>query len=217
MRGLTIVYAGAGTVVNVPAWDVVAGSTVAIVGPSGTGKTSLLYVLAGLERPATGSITWGGAAPWSMPNRARDTWRRERLGLVFQDMYVLPGLSALDNVLLPAMFDRARPTAPQRTRAAALLDTLGVATGGRDVAVMSRGERQRVALARALLRSPPILLADEPTASLDPAAGRQVADLLLSCAAEQRATLIVTTHDPAIAERMGVRMRLGAGRLETVA
>lgn len=214
VRGLTIAYPGAGTVVSVPVWDVAAGQTVAIAGPSGTGKTSLLSALAGLERPDAGSIVWAGAAPWSMPDRARDAWRRRSLGLMFQDMHLLPGLSALDNVLLPAFFDQVRPTVAQRDRAASLLDTLGVMAGRRDVAVMSRGERQRVALARALLRAPPVLLADEPTASLDPAAGRQVAELLLRFAAEQGATLMVTTHDPAIAERMAVRLRIAGGRLE---
>lgn len=132
-------------------------------------------------------------------------------------MHLLLGLSALDNVLLPALFDQPRATPAQRTRAAALLDTLGIAAGRRDVAVMSRGERQRVALARALLRAPSILLADEPTASLDPATGRQVADLLLRAATERGATLIITTHDPALTERMGMRMRLSAGQLEQAA
>ena len=217
VHDLSIAYPGAGVVVTVPSLDVAAGSTVAIAGPSGTGKTSLLHALAGLERPASGSVRWGDASLWTMPDRARERWRRERLGLVFQDMHLLFGLSAMDNVLLPALFDQPRATPAQRTRAAALLDTLDIAAERRDVAVMSRGERQRVALARALLRAPATLLADEPTASLDPAAARQVADLLLRAATERGATLIITTHDPALTERMGIRMHLSAGQLERAA
>jgi len=217
VQDLSIAFPGVGVVVAIPSLSVVAGSTVAIAGPSGTGKTSLLHALAGLERPASGSVRWGDASLWMMPDRARERWRRERLGLVFQDMHLLLGLSALDNVLLPALFDQPRATPAQRTRAATLLDTLGIAAGRRDVAVMSRGERQRVALARALLRAPSILLADEPTASLDPAAARQVADLLLRAATERGATLIITTHDPALTERMGMRMHLSAGQLEQAA
>ena len=217
VQDLSIAYPGAGVVVTVPNLEVAAGSTVAIAGPSGTGKTSLLHALAGLERPTSGSVRWGDASLWTMPDRARERWRRERLGLVFQDMHLLLGLSALDNVLLPALFDQPRATPAQRTRAAALLDTLGIAAGRRDVAVMSRGERQRVALARALLRAPSILLADEPTASLDPATGRLVADLLVQAATERGATLIITTHDPALTERMGMRMHVSAGQLEQAA
>ena len=217
VQDLSIAFPGVGVVVAIPSFSVAAGSTVAIAGPSGTGKTSLLHALAGLERPASGSVRWGDASLWTMPDRARERWRRERLGLVFQDMHLLLGLSALDNVLLPALFDQPRATPAQRTRAAALLDTLGIAAGRRDVAVMSRGERQRVALARALLRAPSILLADEPTASLDPATGRLVADLLVRAATERGATLIITTHDPALTERMGMRMHVSAGQLEQAA
>ncbi len=217
VQDLSIAFPGVGVVVTIPRLDVAAGSTVAIAGPSGTGKTSLLHALAGLERPASGSVRWGDASLWTMPDRARERWRRERLGLVFQDMHLLLGLSALDNVLLPALFDQPRATPAQRTRAAALLDTLGITAGRRDVAVMSRGERQRVALARALLRAPSILLADEPTASLDPATGRLVADLLIQAATERGATLIITTHDPALTERMGMRMHVSAGQLEQAA
>ncbi len=213
VRALTIAYPGVGPIVDVPVLKVAAGSTLAITGPSGTGKTSLLHALAGLERPSSGSVSWGDVSIWSMTDGARDGWRRQRIGLVFQDMHLLHGLSALDNVLLPALFDQARPTPAQRARGAKLLDTLDVGAHA-DVAVMSRGERQRVALARALLREPAVLLADEPTASLDPVAGQQVATLLLRAAAEQGATLIVTTHDPALASRMGARMTLSGGRLE---
>ncbi len=217
VRNLVIAYPSVGPVLTMPSLSLPGGSATAIEGPSGAGKSSLLHVLAGTERPAQGSIRWGTDDLWTLPNPARDRWRRERLGLVFQDMHLLDGLSALDNVLLPLLFDHVRTPAALRDRAAALLDGLGVATLGRKAAVMSRGERQRVALARALLRNPAVLLADEPTASLDATAAAHVAELLLRAATEAGATLIVATHDTALLARLPSRLRLRAGQLETAA
>ena len=201
----------------VPDLALLPGSATAIQGPSGAGKTSLLHALAGIECPSAGTVRWDGDDLWAMPGRARDRWRRARLGLVFQDMHLLPGLSALDNVLLPALFDHARIPDALRTRGLELLDGLGVPDPGRRAAVLSRGERQRVALARALLRQPAILLADEPTASLDAAAGREVGTLLMDAAAAGGATLLVATHDPALLERLPHRLQLDAGHLEVAA
>jgi len=212
-----IAFAGAGPVLAVPDLALLPGSATAIQGPSGAGKTSLLHALAGIECPSAGTVRWDGDDLWAMPGRARDRWRRARLGLVFQDMHLLPGLSALDNVLLPALFDHARIPDALRTRGLELLDGLGVPDPGRRAAVLSRGERQRVALARALLRQPAILLADEPTASLDAAAGREVGTLLMDAAAAGGATLLVATHDPALLERLPHRLQLDAGHLEVAA
>ena len=214
VRDLVIAYPGVGPVLSVPGLSVPAGTVTAIEGPSGAGKSSLLHALAGIERPAQGSVEWGGEALWTLSGPARDRWRRERLGLVFQDMHLLDGLSALDNVLLPLLFDHARAPAPLRDRAAALLDHLGVAGPDRRAAVMSRGERQRVALARALLRRPAVVLADEPTASLDAAAAGRVGELLIQAATEAGATLLIATHDPALLARISRRLRLHAGRLD---
>lgn len=214
VQDLVIAYPGVGTVVAAPSLALAPGSVTAIEGPSGSGKTSLLHALAGIERPASGAVVWGGEDLWRLANRARDRWRRERLGLVFQDMHLLDGLSALDNVLLPVLFDRVSVPAGLRSRAIALLEALALVDPARRVAVMSRGERQRVALARALLRQPAILLADEPTASLDHAAAAQVADLLLHAAATSGATLLVATHDRALLDRFPRRLALRAGRLE---
>ena len=213
VEGLRIAYSGAGTVMEVPGLSLESGAVAAIAGPSGAGKSSLLHVLAGIERPAAGWVLWDGLDVWTLPGAARDRWRRERVGLVFQDMHLLDGLSARDNVLLPTLFAHRRPPAALRERADRLLDSLGLHDGQRRTAVMSRGERQRVALARALLRDPAVLLADEPTASLDAAAAAMVADLLLDAAARSGATLLVATHDPALLDRLPRHLRLQAGRI----
>ncbi len=217
VRDLVIAYPGIGPVLTIPHLSLASGSATAIEGASGAGKTSLLHALAGIERPAQGSVRWGTDELWTLAAPARDRWRRERLGLVFQDMHLLDGLSALDNVLLPLLFDHVRAPAPLRGRAASLLDGLGVGSAGRRAAVMSRGERQRVALARALLRKPSVLLADEPTASLDAPSAARVSELLLHAAAEAGATLLVATHDTALLARLPGRLRLRAGQLEVMA
>jgi len=217
VQDLVIAYPGIGPVLTVQYLSLPGGSATAIEGASGAGKTSLLHALAGIERPAQGSVRWGADDLWTLPNPARDRWRRERLGLVFQDMHLLDGLSALDNVLLPLLFDHVRAPAPLRDRAVSLLDGLGVGPPGRRAAVMSRGERQRVALARALLRNPAVLLADEPTASLDVPSAARVGELLLRAAAEAGATLLIATHDTALLARLPSRLRLRAGQLKHTA
>ncbi len=217
VRDLVIAYLGVGPVLRVPHLALPGGSMVGIEGPSGAGKSSLLHVLGGIERPASGNVRWGEVALWSLPRSSRDRWRREDLGLVFQDMHLLEALSALDNVLLPILFDHRRVPVALRERAASLLAGLGVATPDRRAGVMSRGERQRVALARALLREPSVLLADEPTASLDTASAEQVGELLVQAAAASGASLFVATHDKALLARLPLRLRLQAGTLDQLA
>lgn len=215
--GLAYPLAGGGLqeVLAIERFGVAAGGRVAVTGPSGSGKTSLLYVLAGLERPRAGTVAWGDTELTRLPESSRDRWRRRHVGLVFQDFHLFPGLSALDNVLLPATFDRLAAAPEHHERALALLGRVGLGDPGRRVETLSRGEMQRAAVARALLFSPPILLADEPTASLDAANAAAVADLLLELAAEAGATLIVVTHDPALLARFSDVRRLLAGRLTT--
>lgn len=213
VAGLRIGFPDVGTVLTIPEWDLAGGNTVVIEGASGAGKSSLLHALAGIERPADGNVRWGDVSVWSLSPASRDRWRRESVGLVFQDIHLLDGLSALDNVLLPLLFDHARVPPRLRERARTLLARLGIAAPDRPSSVMSRGERQRVALARALLRAPPLLFADEPTASLDRASAAEVGRLLLEATAESGATLVLATHDPVLLQGTPLRFRLEAGQL----
>lgn len=193
------------------------GARVALTGPSGAGKTTLAHLLVGIEPIRKGRVRWGPTALEGLTEAARDRFRRERVGLVFQDFHLVPGLSVLDNVLVSAWFAAWRPDPERVERARALLARCAVPVAGRRVDDLSRGERQRVAVARALLNRPPILMADEPTASLDPVAGGRVIDLLLEGAAETGATLLAVTHDRALIERLQATWRLERGRLERIA
>jgi putative ABC transport system ATP-binding protein len=190
------------------------GATVALTGPSGSGKTTLAYLLTGIERVQHGSVRWGGTELAARSESARDAWRREHVGFVFQDFHLVPGLSVEANVLVTCWFAGWRPPPAARERARALLGAFGVPTDRRHVDDLSRGERQRVAIARALLRKPPILVADEPTASLDAANGRAVIDLLIREARTSDATFLAVTHDPALIEACATVLHLDHGRLE---
>lgn len=204
-RGLRAVFAERGRapreILGVRHFRVDGGSQVAICGPSGSGKTTLLHLLAGLERPRRGIIRWGEVEVRAFSERVADRWRRETVGLVFQQFHLFPGLSALENVVLPLRFDRWSIDPAMRVRALKLLDRVSVRSDA-DIMVLSRGEQQRVAVARALLRKPAIVLADEPTASLDRDTANVVADLLCTLCRSVNATLVVTTHDPSLASRL---------------
>ena len=188
------------------------GARVALVGPSGSGKTTLAYALTGILTPDQGEVRWGEVILSRLSESRRDAWRRRNVGLVFQDFHLVPGLSPLENVLAPCYFTALRPTGEQVTRARALLAQVEVPSARRDVSELSRGEQQRVAIARALLHDPPILVADEPTASLDEAHSARVIELLLGAAAERGRTLIAVSHDRALIDRMELLVRLEHGR-----
>ena len=199
---------------TVSSLEVAAGGSLGISGISGAGKTTLFHCLAGIAKPNTGKILWDGTDLCTLRDDALGRWRHQNLGLVFQDFHLIDGLSALDNVLLPACFDSWRPAPAVRKRACELLDAVGVATGERLAALLSRGERQRVALARALLLQPGIVMADEPTASLDPEHRRQIGDLLIELVRSQGATLIVISHEHDLLARLDSRMSLAGGTLQ---
>ena len=187
---------------DVPYFSAAAGELVGITGPSGSGKTSLLHVLAALERPQRGQVRWDGFDVAVLSERERDQWRRRAVGFVFQEFHLLPGLSAIDNVLLPVTFERLMVPAHFKDRARRLLDEVRVPDSRRPVARLSRGEQQRVALARALLFKPSVLVADEPTASLDGENAWLVSNLLVSLARETGSTALIATHDAALVSRL---------------
>lgn len=197
---------------ELPRLDVGAGERVGVTGPSGAGKSTFINVVTGLERPTSGAIRWGGEDIARLPEARRDRWRARHVGLVMQDFHLFPGLSALENVLLPARFRHVRLPARMRGRAADLLAEVGIDAGRREIGTFSRGEMQRVAIARALLGSPGVIVADEPTASLDAASGAAVAELLTGLARAAGATLIVVTHDPALSGRLLRRLVFEGGR-----
>ena len=189
-----------------------AGARLAVTGASGSGKSTLVNILSGLERPRTGTVRWGGTDITTLSESRRDRWRGETIGLVMQDFHLFEGLSALDNILLPARLARAASRETE-SRARELLDTVGLSRPGQKVETMSRGEMQRVAVARALVRAPAVIIADEPTASLDSESGAQVADLIVRLAAREKSTLIVVSHDLSLIGRFENRIRLEGGRI----
>lgn len=202
---------GGEPVLDAISFTVEPGRVVALTGPSGSGKSSLLYVLSGLLRADSGSVRWGEVELTGLDEAARDTWRRTHAGFVFQNFHLIEEMSPLHNVVLPAWFGRFS-TATLRPRAAKLLDELGV-PNRRRAALLSRGEQQRVAIARALLLDPPVIFADEPTASLDAAAGAEVSALLSKLARQEGRTVVVASHDPDVLAQADRVLRLEHGRL----
>jgi putative ABC transport system ATP-binding protein len=200
--------------------DVAAGEVVAVLGPSGSGKTTLLGLLAGLDRPREGSVRLEGVELEDLDEDARAALRAERVGFVFQDFQLIPTLTALENVqvpleLLPA--GRAPAPAQAEARAATLLRRVGLgARLAHYPAQLSGGEQQRVAIARAFAAWPRLLFADEPTGNLDRETGSAVADLLLGLNRETGTTLVIATHDLALARRAGRVVHLDAGRIVRV-
>ena len=207
---------GALRVLDIQRLELPPGSQTAICGPSGSGKTTLLHLLCGIECPRSGRVCWDGVDLFALGEAGRDHWRRRRVGLVFQQFHLFASLSPLENVLLPARFGAFRVEPAIARRACALLDRVEVRVAG-ETARLSRGEMQRVALARALLFAPPILFADEPTASLDAEAAARVAELIFSACRESGATLLLVTHDAAIAAQCPQIMHLAAGRISGTA
>lgn len=191
------------------------GASCALLGPSGSGKSTLLALLAGLDTPSTGAVWLAGQRLDTLDEDARAALRLAHVGFVFQTFELLPALTALDNVALPLELARA-PEA--RTRAAELLGRVGLAErAGHYPAQLSGGEQQRTALARAFAARPAVLFADEPTGNLDRATGADVIALLLELNRTHGATLLVATHDPALAAQLDRRLQLDAGVLRDAA
>lgn len=193
--------------------SVAPGEVIAIRGASGTGKSTLLHCLGLLDAPDSGSITLDGTELSTLRGDARSAMRAKHIGFVFQAFHLLPEFSVLENIMMSA---RTAGIALHTgsTRARELLAAVGLGERAhQDVRTLSGGERQRVALCRALLAQPQLLLADEPTGNLDPATAAVVLDLLLSLARKADASVIIVTHDPAIAARADRTLELRAGQL----
>ena len=194
---------------------VAAGESIAIVGPSGSGKTTLLNLLGALDKPSTGSIRIDGTALDTLDPAAAARFRNRAIGFIFQLHYLLPQCSVLENVLVPRLAGGwEESAATTRARAESLLEQVGLKDrAGHRPWQLSGGEQLRAAIARALINQPKLILADEPTGSLDPATGERIADLLLRTHESAHVALVVVTHNPALAQRMQKTYRLESGRL----
>ena len=187
------------------------GETLAVLGPSGSGKSTLLHILGTLEPPTSGKVTLAGRDLHALPEPDLARLRNESIGFVFQDHYLLPQYSVLENVLLPTLAFKKHWEGAEG-RAAELLERVRLGDRLRHrPAELSGGERQRAAIARALLNRPTLLLCDEPTGSLDHTTAEAVMDLLLELQSEEGAILVAATHSREIAARFGRRMHLRDG------
>ncbi len=214
IRGLGLIVPSAAGPVNILRGidlDIAAGESVGILGPSGSGKTSLLMLLAGLEQPSFGSVRIAGHDLGGLDEDALARIRRDHIGIVFQVFHLIPTMTALENV---AVGMELAGIADAMERAAVSLHAVGL--GHRLTHLpgqLSGGEQQRVALARAIAPRPAVLLADEPTGNLDQATGMMVIDLMFALAREAGATLLLVTHDPALAARCGREVHIADGRV----
>jgi putative ABC transport system ATP-binding protein len=192
-------------------FTVQAGGTLAIVGASGSGKSTLLGLLAGLDTPSEGTVKLGDVDIFALDEDGRAGLRKAQLGFVFQSFQLLPHLNALENVMLPL---ELRGDDGAKDKALAMLARVGLDSRLKHYPkYLSGGEQQRVALARAFVSEPPLLFADEPTGSLDAATGDAVIKLMFELNRERRSTLVLVTHDPAIAALCDRTITIAAGRL----
>jgi putative ABC transport system ATP-binding protein len=189
-----------------------AGEAVAIVGASGSGKSTLLGLLAGLDTPSAGSVHLDGTDLFALDEDGRAALRKRLVGFVFQSFQLLPPLNALENVMLPLELSG---DADAERKARDMLERVGLGERLRHYPkTLSGGEQQRVALARAFVMRPKLLLADEPTGNLDAATGAAIIDLVFRLNAEEGTTLVLVTHDEALAQRCGRQIRLAGGRIQ---
>jgi lipoprotein-releasing system ATP-binding protein len=219
-RGLVKGYrtpAGSVSVLQGLDLEVAAGERVAIMGASGVGKSTLLHVLGTLDRADAGALTIAGSDAFALPEPERCAFRNRTLGFVFQFHHLLPEFSALENVSMPLLLAR-RPVADAEAAAMKLLEEVGLRErADHRPGMLSGGEQQRVAVARALAGSPRLLLADEPTGDLDAETGERLAKLLMELARSRGLTIVLATHNAALAASCDRVLRLDRGRLEPVA
>ena len=191
--------------------DVAPGEIIFICGASGAGKTTLLYTLAGLERPESGTVEFEGRNLYNGSSASQARFRNKKMGFVFQGYFLLPELTALENVSLPGMIGRTstKNAAEESLAAVGLADRLQHLP-----AELSGGEQQRVAIARAMTNDPDIIFADEPTGNLDSETGGAIVDLLLNLARERKKSLLIVTHDSGLATRGDRELHIKDGRIQ---
>lgn len=190
------------------------GTSLAIVGPSGAGKSTLLQILGTLDRPTSGSVRLAGSDPFALDSNELARFRNEKIGFIFQDHHLLPQLTVMENVLIPALA-AGKPTSDDQERAVELLERVGLSSRTTHLpGELSGGERERVAVARALLKRPSLVLADEPTGNLDRRSADSIANLLLELQRDENAILITVTHSQALAGKMASQRELIDGRLQ---
>jgi lipoprotein-releasing system ATP-binding protein len=193
--------------------DVMAGEEIAIVGQSGTGKSTLLHILGSLETPSSGKVYFEGQDLFALSERALADFRNLKLGFVFQFHYLLADFSALENVMMPAMIARMADREAER-RASEVLELVGLGDKlGRRPAELSGGEQQRVAVARAVVLRPRLVLADEPTGNLDPQTAEEIHQLFHRLNRQLGVTLVIATHNESLMRAMGRALRLRGGKL----
>jgi lipoprotein-releasing system ATP-binding protein len=202
------------TVLDEVTFALAPGEAAAITGPSGSGKSSLLYMLGALEPPTRGTVTLGGRDPFTLPPAQLAEFRNAEIGFVFQDHCLLPQCSVLENVLVPTLVSARDPGRDPEASARDLIARVGLVDRlDHRPAELSGGEKQRVAIARALIRQPRLLLCDEPTGNLDQGSAAAVASLLLQLHRAQQNILIVVTHSDALAALFPIRFGIEGGQL----
>lgn len=208
---------GVVTAVNDVSFTIEDGTFASIVGTSGSGKSTLLALLGGLDRPSAGHVRVNDQSISSGSDRDLIAYRRKKIGFVFQSFNLIPNLTAVENVMLPMEFAGVSK-AGRRVRSTELLDQVGI-TGdkqNRRPTRLSGGEQQRVAIARALANRPSVILADEPTGNLDSKTGKVIFEILRKLSDDGSTTVIVVTHDTALAARTQIKFRMEDGRLESI-
>ena len=211
-------YSQAGNILRVlrnVSIEVGKGEVMAIVGPSGAGKSTLLHILGGLDKPNEGSVTFEEQDIYQMPDAKRAAWRNSKVGFVFQSYYLIPELTALENVILPVMVkNNSRKTSQIEDMGVKLLESVGLRERVMHrSSQLSGGEQQRVAIARALVNAPEVLFCDEPTGNLDSASGQKVMDILLSLNASNNQSVVIVTHDERISARVSRVVRIKDGQI----